>query len=262
MLSFQRDTVIFPEKYPASGILAAGYSYLQSMLTMHVRSPEKFEAFLQFDTCTIANAVERFGLRLRNQGFTQPGLQCVTGGFPRVLGYAATCRVRSSDPPMAGVSYLDRTDWWSEIGGLPTPRIAVVQDLATGPGSGSCVGQVHAAILKAFHCEAVITNGLVRDLPGVIGMQFPMFARGVAVSHSYAHLVDYGVPVEIFGLRIEPGDLLYADCHGVISIPLEIAAELPKVAGEIRSQEASVIDLCLSPDFSPERLLEVIKNAH
>jgi len=254
--------VSFRKKYPTSGILAAGRSCLESILTIPVLTPEKLEAFRQFDTCTIANAVERFGVRLRNQGFTQPGLQCVTGGFPRVLGYAATCSVRSSDPPMTGVSYLDRTDWWSDIGCLPTPRIAVFQDLATGPGSGSCVGQVHAAILKAFHCEAGITNGLVRDIPGVSGMQFPMFARGVAVSHSYAHLVDYGAPVEIFGLRIRPGDLLYADCHGVISIPIEIAAELPAVAGEIRAQEARIIDVCLSPDFSPKRLLEVIKDAH
>jgi regulator of RNase E activity RraA len=161
---------------------------------------------------------------------------------------------------MAGVSYLDRTDWWSDIGSLPTPRIAVVQDLATGPGSGSSVGQVHAAILKAFQCEGVVTNGLVRDLPGVGAMRFPMFARGVTVSHSYAHLVDYGGPVEIFGLRIGPGDLLYADCHGVISIPLEIAAELPEVAGEIRASESRIIDICLSPDFSPEKLLDVIKD--
>jgi 4-hydroxy-4-methyl-2-oxoglutarate aldolase len=254
--------VSFREKYPASGILAAGCSSLESILTVSVLTTEKLEALRQFDTCTIANAIERFEVRLRNQGFTQPGLQCVTGGFPRVLGYAATRRVRSSDPPMAGVSYLDRTDWWGDIGCLPTPRIAVVQDLAAGPGSGSCVGQVHAAILKAFHCQAVITNGLVRDLPGVSGMQFPMFARGVAVSHSYAHLVDYGTPVEIFGLEIRPGYLLYADCHGVISIPLEVAAELPEVAGEIRASEARIIDVCLSPDFSPERLLNVIQDAH
>jgi len=229
-------------------------------LTIPVLTTERLEALRQFDTCTIANAIERFGVRLRNQGFTQPGLQCVTGGFPRALGYAATYTVRSTDPPMTGVSYLDRTDWWSHIGRLPTPRIAVFQDLAAGPGSGSCVGQVHAAILQAFHCEAVVTNGLVRDLPGVAGMRFPMFARGVAVSHSYAHQVDYGTPVEIFGLRIGPGDLLYADCHGVISIPLEIAAELPKVAGEIRAREARIVDVCLSPDFSPGKLLNVIKD--
>jgi hypothetical protein len=60
------------------------------------------EAIRQFDTCTIANAIEHFRVRLRNEGFTRPGLQCVTGGSPRLLGYAATCRVRSADPPMSG----------------------------------------------------------------------------------------------------------------------------------------------------------------
>ena len=70
-----------------------------------------FDAIRQFDTCTIANAIEHFRVRLRNEGFTRPGLQCVTGGAPRLLGYAATCRVRCADPPVSGNAYADRTDW-------------------------------------------------------------------------------------------------------------------------------------------------------
>ena len=143
---------------------------------------------------------------------------------------------------------------------MPVPRIAVIQDLEAEYGSGSTVGEVHAAILKAFHCEGAITNGSVRDIPGVSRMQFPMFARSAAVSHAYSHIVDYGEPVEIFGLEIRCGDLIYADCHGVISIPVEIAEELPAVASQIRSQEQRIVDVCQSTDFSPERLLEVIKS--
>src|ERR1035441_3370871 len=60
------------------------------------------EAIRQFDTCTIANAIEHFRVRLRNEGFTRPGLRSVTGGAPRLIGYAATCRMRSADPPMSG----------------------------------------------------------------------------------------------------------------------------------------------------------------
>jgi hypothetical protein len=70
-------------------------------------SPAQLEAIQQFDTCTIANAIEQFGVRLRNEGFTRPGLHCVTRGSTRVLGYAATSKVRSSDPPITGGSYLD-----------------------------------------------------------------------------------------------------------------------------------------------------------
>jgi regulator of RNase E activity RraA len=221
--------------------------------------PALLEQFREFDTCTIANAIERLGVRLRNEGYTRPGLQCVTGGYPCVLGYAATCQVRSSDPPMSGRSHFEHTDWWSAIERLQPPRIVVIQDLESDTSQGSLVGEVHAAILKAFQCVAVVTDGAVRDIPGVRNLNFPMFARKVAVSHSYAHVVEHGQPVRIFGLQIRSGDLLMVDCHGAISIPHEIAPEIPKVAAQIRAHERRIIDLCESPDFSVERLLQAIR---
>jgi regulator of RNase E activity RraA len=222
-------------------------------------SPAVLDSIRQFDTCTIANAIETFRVRLRNEGFTRPGLRCVTGGSPRVLGYAATCRVRSADPPMSGNAYVDRTDWWDTIGLLPAPRIAVFQDLDAADSGASTIGEVHAAILKALRCEGVITNGSVRDIPAVSEMDFPMFAPAVSVSHSYMHIVDFGAPVEIFGLPVRSGDLLFADCHGVVSIPLEIAARIPAAASEIRDREQAIIRLCQSPEFSVEKLLKAIQ---
>jgi regulator of RNase E activity RraA len=73
------------------------------------------------------------------------------------------------------------------------------------------------------------------------------------------HIVDFGAPVEIFGLPIRSGDLLFADCHGVVSIPLGIAARIPGVASEIRAKEQAIIDLCESPEFSVERLLKAVQ---
>jgi regulator of RNase E activity RraA len=217
------------------------------------------EAIRQFDTCTIANAIEHFRVRLRNEGFTRPGLRCVTGGAPRLIGYAATCRMRSADPPMSGNAYVDRTDWWEAIGLLPGPRIAVFQDLDASTSGASTIGEVHAAILKAFQCEGVITNGSVRDVPAVSRMEFPMFASAVSVSHAYMHIVDFGAPVEIFGLPVRSGDLLYADVHGVVSIPHDIAARIPEVASGIRAKEREIIDLCQSPEFSLEKLLQAVQ---
>jgi regulator of RNase E activity RraA len=217
------------------------------------------EAIRQFDTCTIANAIEHFRVRMRNEGFTRPGLRCVTGSAPRLLGYAATCRVRSADPPMSGNAYVDRTDWWETIGRLPLPRIAVFQDLDAATSGASAIGEVHAAILKALQCEGMITNGSVRDIPGVSRMEFPMFASAVSVSHAYMHIVDFGAPVEIFGLPVRSGDLLYADVHGVVSIPLDIAERIPEVASRIRGKERKIVDLCQSPEFSLEKLLQAVQ---
>ena len=220
----------------------------------------QLKAIRQFDTCTIANAIEEFGVRLRNEGFTRPGLRCVTDSNACVLGYAATSKVRLANPPMTGGVHFDRTDWWENMGSVPEPRIAVIQDLDAAPANGACVGEVHAAILKALRCIGVITNGAVRDIPAVCELGFPMFAGSVAVSHAYMHSVDRGQPVEIFGLRIRAGDLLYADCHGVVSIPLEIAADLPEAAARIRSKEQRIVQVCLSPDFSTEELLKEIRS--
>ncbi|MGH9646507.1 MAG: RraA family protein [Bryobacteraceae bacterium] len=223
-------------------------------------SSSQLEAIQQFDTCTIANAIERFKVRLRNEGFTHPGLRCITKGASRLLGYAATSKVRSSNPPMTGTAYLDSTDWWANIGQLPVPRIAVIQDVDSKPGSGTCLGEVHAAVLKALDCAGVITNGAVRDVPAISELGFPTFAPMVGVSHAYTHSMDFGQPVEILGLPVRAGDLLYADCHGVVSIPLEIAAELPEVAARIRAKEQRIVQVCLSPGFSTEKLLKEIRS--
>jgi regulator of RNase E activity RraA len=241
------------------GTFHAHHHAASAAATPQTLSQAIFDEIRKFDTCTIANAIEHFRVRLRNEGFTRPGLRCVTGDSPRLLGYAATCRVRSADPPVSGNAYVDRTDWWETIGLLPVPRIAVIQDSDADSSGASTIGEVHAAILKAFHCEGVITNGSVRDIPGVSRMPFTMFASAVSVSHSYMHIVDFGTPVEIFGLRIRSGDLLYADIHGVVSIPLEIAARIPQTASEIRAKEQAIIDLCQSREFSLKRLLEAVR---
>jgi 4-hydroxy-4-methyl-2-oxoglutarate aldolase len=222
-------------------------------------SSTQLEAIQQFDTCTIANAIEHFKVRLRSDGFTRPGLRCVTKGATRLLGYAATSRVRSSNPPMTGAAFLDRTEWWSNVETLPIPRVAVIQDMDPSP-RGACMGEVHAAILKALNFAGVITNGPVRDIPALSELDFPVFAPFLSVSHAYMHVLDYGQPVEILGLQVHAGDLLFADCHGVVSIPLEIAAELPEAAARIRAKEQRIVQLCLSPGFSTENLLKEIRS--
>jgi 4-hydroxy-4-methyl-2-oxoglutarate aldolase len=223
-----------------------------------VLDSQQLEAILRFDTCTIADAIECFGVRLRNEGFTRPGLSPVTGPDERIIGYAATFRVKTSDPPVIGGRFDDRTDWWSKIGDLPLPRIAVFED-QKGEGQGACIGEVNGAILKAFGCGGAITNGLVCDMFGLRKLGFPVFAKSATVSHSFAHIVDIGVPVDIFGLPVNQGDLLYADCHGVLAIPSEIAAELPEAAARIRSREQNIIEVCRSADFSPDKLLQAIR---
>jgi len=224
-------------------------------------SPEQLEAIRRFDTCTLANAIETFEMRLRNEGYCDSTVRCLFPRFSPMLGYAATVKIRCAGPPPDGHSYLERTDWWNYILSLPPPRVVVIQDVDGHPGGGAFVGEVHCQILLALDCAGAVTNGAVRDLPAVEATGFHLFAGSVSVSHSYAHIVEIGVPVEVGRLKIQSGDLLHGDCHGVLSIPLAIAAELPAIAARIVEKERKLIALCRSGDFSLEKLRHAVKGA-
>jgi len=215
---------------------------------------EQLEALRRLDACTLANAIETFRERLRNEGFMGHAVRCLFPNLQPMIGYAATVKIRGSSPPTTGKLYSDRTDWWDYILSLPAPRVVVVQDVATRPGLGSLVGAVHMNILRALHCTGVITNGSVRDIPAAESAGFHYFAGSVAVSHAYVHIVEIGKPVEIDGLKIRSGDLLHGDLHGVQTIPLDIATRIPQTAAKIVAEEQSLIALCRSPEFSLEKL--------
>ena len=100
-------------------------------------TPEELEALRRLDACLLANAIEAFQKRLRNEGFVDGTVRCLFPQFPPTVGYAATIRIRGSAPPIGNEAYSDRTDWWEDVASLPSPRIAVIQDVATRPGLGS-----------------------------------------------------------------------------------------------------------------------------
>jgi 4-hydroxy-4-methyl-2-oxoglutarate aldolase len=217
-------------------------------------SLEQLEALRCLDACTLANAIETFGVRLRNEGYADGTVRCLFRQLQPMLGYAATVKIRGSAPPTADSLYPDRTDWWDYILKIPAPRVVVLQDTATKPGVGALVGVVHMNILRALQCVGVITNGSVRSLPEAESAGFHLFAGGVSVSHAYVHIIEIGTPVEIGGLTIRSGELLHGDLHGVQSIPLEIAAGIPPVAEQIAARKQELIALCHSPGSTLEKL--------
>jgi 4-hydroxy-4-methyl-2-oxoglutarate aldolase len=224
-------------------------------------SKELIQSLTRLDSCTVANAIETFDVRLRNTGFTDASVRCIFGELPPMVGHAVTARVRTSEPPMEGLRYFDRTDWWNHVLTIPEPRIVVAEDTDAHPGLGSFIGELHANILVALGCVGVVTNGAVRDLRGVPAARFQMFAGNVSVSHAYAHIYDFGHPVEVGRMKVQPGDLLHGDLHGVQTVPIEIAAKIPDIAQEMIEQEQKIIALCRSKNFSVEHLREALKNA-
>jgi 4-hydroxy-4-methyl-2-oxoglutarate aldolase len=218
-----------------------------------------FDKLKILDTCTVSNAIEHLNVRLRNEGFVAGALRCRFPALKTMLGYAITGRIRSSSPPMSGRCYYDRMDFWKYLTTLPEPRVLVLEDVDHQPGLGAFVGEIHAAIGLALNCIGYVTNGAVRDLPEVKALGFHLFSGSVSVSHAYAHLVDFGDPVTIGGLKIAPGDLIHGDCHGVQTIPLDIAARVPEEAEKVISSESELKQFCQSPQFSLDGLSKRLK---
>lgn len=218
-------------------------------------SKADFHELQALDTCSVANAIERFNLQLRNEGYTEGGLTCRFPEMASMLGYAFTLQVRSSAPPTKRSAYdLENTNWWDGLLALPLPRILVIQDMDRHPGVGALVGELHVEILKALGCIGVVTNGAVRDINRVKTLEFHMFSGHLSVSHSYSHVLQSGVRVQIGGLEISAGDLLHGDEHGIIRVPKELASRIPKTAVALRLKEAEIAAFCKEPTFSIEEL--------
>ena len=217
-------------------------------------SAEQLSRLRQYDTCTLSNAIERLRIRPRCEGFVTGTAECRFPHLPPVIGYAVTGKIRAAMPPIDGRGYYDDLDWWRHLVTVPAPRIVVMQDTDPSPGVGALFGEVHARISRALGCVAYVTNGAVRDLPGIEALGFQLFAGSVAVSHAYAHVVEFGEPVEIGGLGISCGDLLHGDLHGVHSIPRKDAGKLPELAEQIRQEEQELFRLTENEGFSVDML--------
>jgi 4-hydroxy-4-methyl-2-oxoglutarate aldolase len=215
-------------------------------------SAEELEALRRWPTPAISNAIELFDIRPRNEGFMLPEITCIFPELEPMIGYAVTA-VISADSPEG--RRIPPPDWWEEILKIPEPRVAVIHDIDDSV-IGSFWGEVNANIHKALGCVGTVTDGSVRDLDEVREIGFHFFSSCVSVSHAYVHLVEVGIPVKVGGLTVRSGDLVMGDKHGVISIPLEIARDIPKAAQLVEDWERPVINFCKSTEFTVEGLKE------
>jgi 4-hydroxy-4-methyl-2-oxoglutarate aldolase len=219
-----------------------------------VLTEEECRALGALDSCSVANAIERFQIQLRNEGYLEGNLTCQFPELNPMLGYAATLQVRTSAPPTRRRPYSDDTLWWNDLLAIPQPRILVIQDMDRHPGVGAFVGHLQVEILRALGCAGVVTNGAVRELDRIKPLQFHLYSTTLSVSHGYSHVVSSGGRVQIGNLEINPGDILHGDRHGIIKAPRELASRLPVTAAALRQKEAEITAFCHSPEFSIDEL--------
>jgi regulator of RNase E activity RraA len=205
-----------------------------------VLSESQFAFLRSIDTPTVCNLLEIVAPERRGAGYTVSHLHCPFPDLPPMVGFAKTVTMRARDK-VGGASYMaKRMDYLDYVAAAPLPGIAVIEDLDEPAGYGAFWGEVQTNVHKALGCLGTITNGSVRDIPQV-AEGFQMLAGSISPSHAYVHVVDFGVPVTIHGMATASGDLIHADQHGAVVVPLETVAAMQPAFDKLTAQEARII---------------------
>lgn len=216
------------------------------------------DALRSLDTPTVCNALEEAVPDRRGYGYTVQPLVCTRPELGSMVGYARTAVIRAIHPSdlSAGETRALREAYYSYIDVGPKPAIIVIQDLdGDSRGYGSFWGEVNSNIHRGLGCIGLITDGSVRDLPD-IAEGFQMLADRVGPSHAFVHVVGFGTPINVAGMRVADGDLLHADQHGAVVVPADVAGQVPDAAALIARREAVVIEASQEDGFNFERLRE------
>lgn len=99
---------------------------------------------------------------------------------------------------------------------------------ASGSVRSGIWGELLSTAARNAGCVGTIVHGAVRDIRQMTQMQFPVFATAKCIYDSLnrQRVVDVDVPVEIDGVRFQPGDLVFADVDGIVVIPQEVEEEV------------------------------------
>jgi len=158
-----------------------------------------------------------------------------------MVGYAITvvCQPGNAAHPKANPKA------WAEyrryVASLPGPKIVVVQDLDKPATIGAFWGEVNSNIHRALGCVGTLCDGAIRDVDEIANAGFKAIARRMAVGHAYSCPVQWDCEVEVFGRKIQPGQLIHADKHGFLAIPFGDEKHLLEAARFMDSNECHTL---------------------
>lgn len=103
-------------------------------------------------------------------------------------------------------------------------------------------GELMSTRARYLRAAGAVLNGFIRDAAGVEALGFPTFSRGLYAQDQgpRGEVIDFRVSIEIEGVRISPGDLIFGDREGVLVIPSEVAADAIEAALRKASTENRV----------------------
>jgi len=189
-------------------------------------------------TATITTVLLKKGLRNVWMRGTRP----IRPGQPRLIGRAFTLRfVPAREDLATPESWSSQISTRSAIEAMPAGCITVVD--AMGVTDAGIFGDILCARMAKRGVAGLVTDGVVRDLAGVLGTGLPVWCQGTAAPASVAGLtfVNWQEPIGCGGVAVFPDDLIMVDDDGAVVIPQKLVEEVANAAAEQERQEAWIM---------------------
>lgn len=190
-------------------------------------------------TATIATVLLNRGLRRVWMRGTQP----ICPGQPRAVGRAFTLRFIPAREDLATpASWSSPRSTRAAIEEMPSGCIAVAD--AMGVTDAGIFGDILTARIKHRGVAGLVTDGVVRDIAGVLNTGLPVWCQGAAAPPSVAGLtfVNWQEPIGCGGVGVYPDDVVVVDDDGAVLIPAALVEEVARVAPEQERLEAWIME--------------------
>ena len=198
--------------------------------TIHMQlDASAVEILSQVTTATLTTLLLKKGLRNVWLRGTRP----LRPGQPRLVGRAFTLRfVPAREDLATPESWSSPISTRAAIEAMPAGCIAVVD--AMGVTDAGVFGDILCTRMVKRGVAALVTDGVVRDVSGVLGSGLPVWCSGAAAPPSVAGLtfVDWQAPIACGGVAVFPGDVVVVDDDGAVLIPAALLDDILTLAPE------------------------------
>jgi len=190
-------------------------------------SAEVVRALSSVTTATVTTVLLKQGLR----NVWMRGARPLKNGQPRLVGRAFTLRfVPAREDLATPASWGAPISTRAAIEAMPEGCIAVVD--AMGVTDAGIFGDILCARMRKRGVAAVVTDGVIRDIDGVLDTGLPIWCQGTAAPASVAGLtfVAWQQPIGCGGVAVWPNDVVVMDADGAVLIPQALLDEVVRGA--------------------------------
>lgn len=197
--------------------------------------------FMEFDTPDISDLLNRLYA-------IKPEIHCLTGLHHKIAGPACTVKVFPGDNLMVHKA-LD----------VAKPGDIIVIDAGASP-MNAVLGDLICTKAKHREIAGFIVDGLIRDLPGILELDFPVFARGTTpIGPLHRGPGEINFPITCGGVVVNPGDIIVADSAGIVVIPQFHADEILQRLINNKQRMSAYLEAVKKGNFSNEWVDNILK---